>query len=105
MEGNVGTTEVCSILAARFKEHGKGRVVMESCAQAFFIAARLLDSGYEVCIVPATFARDCGVGRRRRKTDRQDARALSAASCRNDLPSVHLPSQQSQHTKALCTAR
>jgi transposase len=72
------------------------RVIVETCAEAFKIADAALELGHEVRIVPATLAPSLGVGARRLKTDRRDARALSEASCRMDLPSVHIPSRLSR---------
>ena len=38
------------------------------------------------------------------KDDRRDARVLSEASCRIELPSVHIPSVVSQEVKAICVS-
>jgi transposase len=81
------------------------RVVMETCAEAFSVADAALQLGHQTRVVPATLARALGVGARRLKTDRRDARALSEASCRMDLPSVHIPSAWSRETKSLCSMR
>jgi transposase len=45
------------------------------------------------------------VGARRIKTDQRDARALSEASCRVDLRSVHIPSSSSRELKSICGSR
>src|SRR6266481_3454020 len=74
----------------------KSRVVMETCAEAFAIADAALSAGHEVRVVPATLVKSLGVGARRTKTDRRDARTLSEVSCRIDLPSVHIPSARSR---------
>jgi transposase len=42
-----------------------------------------------------------GVGARRTKTDKRDARALSEVSTRIDLPSVHIPSARSREWKTM----
>ena len=55
--------------------------------------------------VAATLVRSLGVGQRGLKNDRRDARALSEASCRIELPSVHIPSIVSQEVKAICVSR
>jgi transposase len=49
--------------------------------------------------------RSLGVGARGVKTDERDAQALSEVSTRIDLPSVHVPSQQSRERKSLCGMR
>jgi transposase len=46
-----------------------------------------------------------GVGQRGLKNDQRDARTLSKASCRIELPSVHIPSAVSQEVKAICVSR
>jgi transposase len=55
--------------------------------------------------VPATLARSLGVGARRIKTDRRDAQALSEVSCKVDLRSVHIPSEQARAWRALSNSR
>jgi transposase len=80
-------------------------VVVETCAEAFHVADAALELGHQTRVVPATLARALGVGARRLKTDQRDARALSEASCRMDLPSVHIPSAWSRETKSLCSMR
>jgi transposase len=81
------------------------RVVLETCTEAFRIAAVARRHGHEVRIVAATLVRSLGVGQRRLKNDVRDARTLSEASCRIDLPSVHIPSVSSQEVKAICVSR
>jgi transposase len=81
------------------------RVVLETCTEAFRIAAVARRHGHEVRIVAATLVRSLGVGQRRLKNDVRDARMLSEASCRIDLPSVHIPSVSSQEVKAICVSR
>jgi transposase len=81
------------------------RVIIETCAEAFSVADAALRLGHEPRVVPATLARALGVGARRLKTDQRDARALSEASCRIDLPSVHVPSAWARETKSLCSMR
>lgn len=83
----------------------KAVVSMETCSEAFTIAAWAAGKGHVVRVVPATLVRSLGVGARRTKNDRKDAQALSAASCRIDLPSVHVPSLWSQEVKSLCGMR
>src|SRR6185295_7824326 len=77
------------------KEGELGRVIVETCAESFGIAMEAKRIGHEVKIVPATLVRQLGVGERRLKSDKKDARKLSEVSTRIDLPSVHLPSEES----------
>ena len=95
------TTKLGEYLKAR----PKSRVVMETCAESFAIAAAAQSTGHEVRVVPATLVRTLGVGARRLKTDRRDAQVLSEVSCRIDLPSVHIRSPQARDTKTLCSMR
>jgi transposase len=88
-------------LGQYFTTLGRCRVIVESCAEAFFVADAAIAAGHEVRVVPATLARSLGVGARGVKTDRRDARALSEASCRMDLPSVHIASNESRRLKTL----
>jgi transposase len=81
------------------------RVVVETCSDAIAIADAALAVGHEVRVVPSTLVRSLGVGARRLKTDRRDAQVLSEVSCRIDLPSVHVPSQQARQRKTLCGMR
>lgn len=81
------------------------RVIIETCTQAFSIADQAKRYGHDVRVVPATLAPALGVGARSTKNDRRDAEALSRASCRIDLPSVHIPSQEARERKSICGAR
>jgi transposase len=81
------------------------RVVVETCTEAFAVADAAARVGHEVRVVPATLVRSLGVGARRLKTDRRDARILSEVSCRIDLPSVHVPSRESRERKTMCGLR
>ena len=87
------------------RKRAPGRVVIETCAEAFSVADAALESGHEVRVVPATLVRTLGVGSRGVKTDQRDARILSEVSTRIDLPSVHVPSQVARQRKALCSSR
>jgi hypothetical protein len=64
------------------------RVILETCTEAFRIAAIAQRAGHDVRVVAATLVRSLGVGQRGLKNDVRDARVLSEASCRIDLPSV-----------------
>jgi transposase len=81
------------------------RVILETSAEAFAVADAVLASGHQVRVVPATLVRELGVGARRMKSDQRDARVLSEASCRIDLPSVHMPSAKSRVLKSLSGSR
>jgi transposase len=92
-------------LGEYLKRRGSSRVVLETSAEAFAIGEQATQAGHEVRIVPATLVKSLGVGARGIKTDTKDAQVLSEVSCRIDLPSVHIPSDQSRERKALCAAR
>ncbi len=81
------------------------RVVLETCTEAFRMAAVAQAHGHDVRVVAATLVRSLGVGQRGLKNDARDARVLSEASCRIELPSVHIPSVGSQEVKAICVSR
>jgi len=83
----------------------KGRVIVETCSEAFGVADIAMTAGHEVRVVPATLVRALGVGSRGTKTDRRDAQILSEVSCRIDLPSVHVPGQESRRRKSMCGVR
>jgi len=83
------------------KTREPSRVVVETCAESFMVADAALASGHEVRVVPATLVPALGVGSRKTKNDRRDCQLLSEASCRIDLPSVHIPSAQSRDRKTM----
>jgi transposase len=83
----------------------ESRVILETCAEAFAVAEAALALGLDVRVVPAALVGQLGVGARGVKNDRSDARALSLASCRIDLPSVHIPSSMARQGRSLCTSR
>ena len=87
------------------KRQQTSRVILETTAEAFFVADAAKALGHEVTIVPATMVRVLGVGERGIKTDERDARKLSEVSTRIDLPSVHLPSAHSRAVKQICNSR
>jgi transposase len=84
------------------RELRPSRVILETAAEAFRIADAAKEAGHEVRVVPATLVRTLGVGARKTKTDKRDARVLSEVSCRIDLPSVHIPSPTSREWKTIC---
>jgi transposase len=92
-------------LGAYLKTRPPSRVVLESCAEAFAVAAEANAAGHEVRIIPATVVRTLGVGARGIKTDRRDARVQSEVSCRIDLPSIHIPSIGSRELKSVLNTR
>lgn len=95
------TTELGPWLAT----HASARVVLETCTEAFRLAGIAQRHGHDVRVVAATLVRSLGVGQRGLKSDVRDARILSEASCRIDLPSVHIPTVASQEVKAICVSR
>lgn len=85
---------------------GPGRVVLETCAEAFAVADGLEERGLAPVVVPSVLAPQLGVGHRGVKTDVRDAQVLSEMSCRMaQLPSVHIPSTTSRARKSLLGAR
>src|SRR6185369_7636133 len=89
-----------------FAGRAVGRVVLESCAEAFSVADAARKAQHEVVVVPATLVRSLGVGSRGLKTDVRDARNLAEASCRmKRLPSVHVPTMASRERKTACGMR
>src|SRR5215216_5446299 len=81
------------------------RVILETSSEAFGIADAARSAGHEVRVVPATLAKQLGVGERGVKTDQRDARKLSEVSCRIDLPSVHIPSTVARELRSLIRSR
>lgn len=83
------------------------RVVLESCAESRRIALLAQAAGHEVRIVPSMFVRSLGVGARKIKTDKRDARALADASFRmgEKLPSIHIRSDASVALQDLLNSR
>lgn len=81
------------------------RVILETSAEAFAVADLARRAGHDVRVVPATLAPSLGVGARGIKTDRRDAQVLSEVSCRVELRSVHIPSEQARIWRALGTSR
>lgn len=100
-ERRCSTTALGGYLATR----PRSRVIVETCSEAFAVADAALAVGHEIRVVPAALVRSLGVGARRLKTDRRDARILSEVSCRIDLPSVHVPSRESRERKTMCGMR
>jgi transposase len=82
-----------------------GRVVVETCAETFRVVDVARGLGHETCVVSSHLVRALGVGERRTKNDQRDARKLSEASCRMDLPSVHIASKEARDQKSRCNQR
>lgn len=101
LEKRMPTLGLERMLASR----AAGRVIVETSSESLAIADAAKEYGHEVRVVPATLVRALGVGARGIKTDVRDAQVLSGASCRLDLPSVHIPAPQSRERKAMCTSR
>ena len=83
----------------------QSRVILETSAEAFAVADLARRAGHDVRVVPATLAPSLGIGARGIKTDRRDAQTLSEVSCRVELRSVHIPSEQARAWRTLCTSR
>lgn len=81
------------------------RVVLETSSEAFAVVEMAKRCQHEVRVVPSIYVRALGVGARGVKNDRNDARAMSDASCKVDLPSVHVPSARARELRVTCTAR
>jgi transposase len=92
-------------LGVWLKARPPSRVIVETCAEAFAVADQARACGHEVRVVPATLVRTLGVGARRLKTDRRDARVLSEVSCRIEVPGVHIPSTLARQSKSVCGMR
>lgn len=81
------------------------RVVFEACAESFWIADAALEHGHDVRVVASTLVGSLGVGSRGVKNDRKDARVLSEASCRIELPSIYVPNIESRERKTMLSMR
>lgn len=92
-------------LGAYLRRRPAGQVIVETSAEAFGVARMAQAAGHQVSVVPSVLSRALGVGYRGTKTDVRGARALSEASTRVALPSVHIPSEQSLHWRAMSTTR
>ncbi|MBI3178327.1 MAG: IS110 family transposase [Deltaproteobacteria bacterium] len=89
-----------AVLRRYLSQRPPGRVIVETGSEAFWVAEIARESGREVRVVPSALAPSLGVGRRGQKSARKDAAVLSEASCRVELPSVHIPSVESRHLQA-----
>src|SRR6185503_4873988 len=82
-----------------------GRVIFETCAESHWLADRAREAGHEVRVIAATLVKALGVGSRSTKNDKKDARVMSEASCRIDLPSTYVPSLESRERKTMLSMR
>lgn len=81
------------------------RVVVEACTESFRVADAARAAGHDIRVVSTTLVRALGVGARRTKTDERDARALSEASVRMELPSVHVASESARDRRSFLSMR
>ena len=95
-------TRTLSKLMERWPE---SRVVLETSSEAFRIADQARRAGHQVRVVPSTLSKQLGVGERGIKNDLRDARKLSEVSCRIDLPSVHIPSEEARESRSVIRSR
>lgn len=97
---------VTAELPGWLKKRSVGRVVMEACTQSPSVARAAVEAGHRTFVVPGTVVRALGVGARGIKTDDRDALVLARASVRNEeLPSVHLRSDESRSLRELLSSR
>ena len=78
----------------------KSRVIVETGAEAFWVAEIAVECGHEVRVVPSMLAPSLGVGRRGHKSDQRDARVLSETSCRLEMPTVHIPAAETRRLQS-----
>jgi transposase len=83
----------------------KSRVILETGAEAFWVAEIARECGHDVRVVASMLAPSLGVGRRGLKSDLRDARVLSETSCRVDLPSVHIPRVETRRLQSRLAMR
>jgi len=81
------------------------RIILETSSESFRVADQAREAKHEVRVVPATLAKQLGVGERGVKTDQRDARKLSEVSCRIDLPSVHIPTPEARELRSMLRSR
>ena len=100
-EGKIATQSLPALL----RELPPSRIVFEACAECHWLADEAKAAGHEVRVIPSTMVKALGVGSRSTKNDKKDARVMSEASCRMDLPSIHLPSREARERKTLLSMR
>lgn len=109
-EGEILEERRMATRPGRLRKYLKGRpkgsrVIVETGAEAFWVARIAVESGHEARVVPSMLAPSLGVGSRGLKTDQRDARVLSEASCRMDVPSVHIPREETRRLQSRLTMR
>lgn len=87
------------------RDRPPSRVILETSSEAFRVADVARAAGHDPRVVAASLVRSLGVGARRTKYDRRDARILSEVSCRIALPSVHIPTLAARDRKSICGMR
>lgn len=103
LQSTVETRKLFSFLSKR----PRGRVVLESCAESRKVALMARELKHEVVVVPTSFVRSLGIGTRRIKTDKRDAQNLALAAFRlgEQLPHVHIRSDEAEQKKELLGSR
>lgn len=92
-------------LAGWMKSWPQSRVVLETSSEAFRVADAARAANHEVRVVRSTLAKQLGIGDRRIKNDVRDARTLSLLSCRTDVESVHIPTEQTRQLRSTIRSR
>jgi len=103
LERTIKTSEVERVMSKR----ASSRVAIESCAESRLVAIRVRERGHDVRVVPSVFDRCLGIGARRIKTDKRDARHLAMASFRlgDELRHIHIRNDESAALQDLVRAR
>lgn len=103
LERSIPTSEIERFLSKR----PTSRVAIESCAESRVVANRVREQGHDVRVVPSVFVRSLGIGTRKIKTDKRDARSLAMASFRlgDELPHIHIRSDEAAALQDLVRAR
>jgi transposase len=92
-------------LGAWMKQWPTSRVILETSSEAFRVADAARAAGHEVRVVRSTLAKQLGIGERGIKTDIRDARTLSLLSCRTDVHSVHIPTEDTRRLRSTIRSR
>lgn len=87
------------------KQWPMSRVILETSSEAFRVADAALAANHEVRVVRSTLARQLGIGERGIKNDIRDARTLSLLSCRTDVESVHIPTEETRRLRSTIRSR
>jgi transposase len=92
-------------LARWMQSWPQSRVILETSSEAFRVADAARAAGHEVRVVRSTLAKQLGIGDRGIKTDIRDARTLSLLSCRTEVESVHIPTEQTRQLRSTIRSR